>query len=782
MVQEITFGDWLKSRRRILDLTQQALADMVNCSTEMIYRIEAGRRRPSDQLARLIGTALNVPVHEHDAFVKFARANAPTKIHAHRIENRPWQDAFIPNNNLPQQLTALIGREHDLTDALSRLYQEEVRLLTLTGPPGIGKTRMAVQLGNDALLDFPDGVFFVELVSVVHADRVVFAIAHTLDISLTDHKKPWDSLQKYLYERQILLILDNFEHVLDAASDIHSLLLACPLVHVLVTSRSSLRLHGEHLMPIKPLALPDHIGDLNFPELARFATIQLFVERAKAIRPDFDLTPQNAVVIAAICARLDGLPLAIEIAAAQAHSLQPEEILDHLSGQALLESPGMADSDTRQRSLNASIAWSYDLLDNNEQILFRRASVFIDGFDLKAAEAVCQPQRDTTLVLSNLIRASLLKREDVSDAISRYHMLEVIRQFARQELLARGELAEIQARHADYFHSFMLEQEEQVSSNGQVAGLETVEREHSNLQTALDYFIAVHSWEKCLQLIGAMSEFWVYRNHIIVGLQYVTEVLEATVDDDPVLQADRARVLNGAAMMSYFAGDFPAIKPYAEAALAAAQVARSDRDVALACNTLGMQSGGMGHYDAALRYFEQGMNAVNPDTMPWVLGGLLNGLGEIERSQGNYDKAMIYYEKALVPADEMKNLWLSAHVLDNIAHTAYSQGRYTVAEDNIRRSLKASITLGDERGIAMCLEKLGGIAIAQEQLKFAARLLGAAEALRETRNTPVEGMDAADYKHFVNQLHKQLPAAELKLAWMDGRQAPLSQLLEQLKI
>lgn len=779
LVQEITFGQWLKSRRGLLDLTQQGLAERVNCSTETIYKIEAGQRRPSQQVARLLGHVLNVPAIEIDDFVRFARALKPTKIHTHHVEITPWRDAFVPKNNLPLQLTTLIGREQHLADAAGRLKADDVRLLTLVGPPGIGKTRLAIQLGNEMLLDFPDGIFFIELAAVAHPDRVVLAVAHTLGISLTGHKKPDDSLYAYLYERHLLLILDNFEQLLDAAPTIRALLAACPLVKIIITSRVPLRVRGEYLLPIEPLALPGRVDDLNVQGVARFAAIQLFRERVKAVHPTFELTVENASVIAAICARLDGLPLAIEIAAAQMAVLQPQEILTRLTGRSLLESQGMNDSDPRHRSLDAAIRWSVRLLDEAEQAFIYRMGVFADGCTLEAAQQVCQPQDDIIRMLSKLVSANLLKRTAVTPSLSRYRMLEIIRQFAQQELQARGEWQAAQERHAAYFHDFALAQEASVRSDGQILGLERVEREHQNLQAALDYFIASQAWEKGLELASAMIEFWIYRNHLLVGLHYITMLLASTADD-PTLQAARAHLLNGAAVLSYFGGDFPAIGPYAEKALTCAQLQNNVRDIAWACITLGMQNGSMGNFAGAIRYFDQGMKAVTPAEMPWETGSLLNGLGEIARSQGRFEEALNYYADALDLAEQMGNRWLAAHILDNIGHTAYSQGEYEMAYDHIRRSLEASIALEDERGIAMCLEKLGGIAIAREQLEIAARLLGAAEALRKSKNTPIEGMDIADYQRFVEQLKQRLSSDLFASEWDEGSRLPLASIIDQL--
>ena len=779
MVQEITFAQWLKSRRKNLDLTQQVLAARVNCSVETIYKIEAGQRRPSNQIAQLLGQTLNIPTSELDAFVKFARSQEATRLHTHRVEVTPWRDAFIPNNNLPLQLTPLLGRDEHLTVAQSRLQQEAVRLLTILGPPGIGKTRLAIQLGNEMLLDFADGVYFVELASLTHRDWIVPAIAQVLDIAIAGHKKPLDSLQKFLYERQVLLILDNFEHLLEAADDIHSILSTCPLVKIVVTSRAPLRIRGEHQFPAEPLALPSRSNDLIPHRLINFPAVRLFVERAQAVHPQFELTSENAVTVATICSKLDGLPLAIEIVATQVAILGPTEILDHLTGERLLESQGMVDSSARHQTLDAAILWSYQLLGVAEQTFLRRLGVFVGGCTLESAQSVCQPKADIVQVLRTLVNANLLKRATDSNDSSYYFMLETIREFARKELQAKGEWQDTRDRHATYFHDFVLKHEASVEGKGQAITLQLLEREHPNLQLALDTYLETEVWDRGLELAGAMIHFWVYRNHLTIGLHYLTQFLTAT-ENDSSHQAKRARALNGAAMMSYFAGDYGAVVPYSEAALHSAKVTNNHREIMWACTSLGMANGGMGQFDDAIAYFEQGQEASLHTDAPWELASLLNGLGEVARSQNRYEDAMAYYQVALPIARETENQWLLAHILDNVGHTAYSQRQYDTAYDFICQSMEASITLEDERGIAMCLEKIAWIWIAQELYHDATQLLGTADVVRKAKNTPIEGMDAEDYERILANLQSQLPPDTFEKAWQVGSETHLTQIIDRI--
>jgi predicted ATPase/DNA-binding XRE family transcriptional regulator len=778
MAQEISFAGWLKSRRRALDLTQRALADRVNCSVETIYKIEAGKRRPSAQIAELLSAALGIPDSEHEAFVQFARSTQTAQILDYRAEYAPWRTVFIPDNNLPVQLTSLVGREQQLAEARRYLKQDVVRLLTLLGPPGIGKTRMSIHLGEVVLLDFPNGVFFVELAPITNPEQIVPEIAQTLDILLTGRKTPLDNLKQYLHDRQMLLILDNLEQLLDAAQIVSAVLTTCPLIETVVTSRAPLRIRGEQQFPVEPLALPIRLSEVRVTRLTRYSAVQLFVERAQAMLPSFELTEENAASVAAICARLDGLPLAIEIVAARIKMLQPDEILERLSGRLLLQSEWLADVDPRHRTLSKAIGWSYDLLNDDEQTFFRRLGIFVDGCTLAAADAVAQPKNSVLDVGSALVDMNLVKRGTTGNDESRFTLLETIREYARHSLKVSGELDTIQQRHADYFYRCALEISPELHAGNQVAVLVRLEADHSNLLAALDYFHAQQDWPRALGLAGALFEFWVYRNHLLIGLRYAGDLLTAT--QTMPLQEARARLLNGASMLAYVAGDFPAVAHYSEQALAEAMAAASNTDMAFACLGLGMGNGGAGNYEVAATYLERGMESAQRAGEVWLIASLLNGFGEVARSQGHYEQALMHFEEALTLTNEIGYTWLAAHILDNIGLTAYSQGRYDRARDYFQRSLQASIDLSDERGIAVCIEKFAGLSAVEGQAELAARLLGAADALRARKNAPIEGMDEADYQQFVQLTREQLDDTTFAGAWNTGQRLPLSQVIDLL--
>ena len=644
--------------------------------------------------------------------------------------------------------------------------------MTFAGSPGIGKTHLAIQLGYEALLDFPDGVFLVELASITHSDRVTHAIMDALDIATISRQNPLETLKSYLYERQLLLILDNFEHLLDATSDIQTILATCPLVKILVTSRTVLRIRGEHQLSVPPLDLPARINDMNHQSLMQFSALQLFVTRAKAVHPEFEITKDNATILAAICARLDGLPLAIEIVAAQTEFLQPAEIFEYLKGKSLLEVTGNADSDPRHQTLMATIRWSYQLLSNDEQRFFRALGVFAGDFSLEAIEQLTDTHLDTIVSLSKLIRMNLLKREIVNEHVSRYRLLEIFREFTKQALIHQQEWTQVKEAHAHYFLEFAIENAHHIERNNQIAGLAKFERDHANLQTALDYWIEKQAWANAFQLASALIHFWVYRNHVMIALFYLKSLL--SVDCEAPY---RATILNGTAMLSYLSGDYPAIIPYAQQALTEAQKIRNRKEMAWAYTTLGMANGGIGNFADAVQLFEAGLSACHEADIPWEHASLLNGLGEVSRNQNQFEQAMMYFHQALEIGERIDNLWLNAHILDNMGHVEYTRNNLNISQTYIRRSLQASQTLGDERGIAMCLEKLGGIALKQRQLERATQLLGSADRLRKAKNTPIEGMDRKDYDAIVASLRSQLSEEDFTQAWSIGYSTPISQVL-----
>ena len=478
----VFFGQWLRQRRRSLDLTQAALAQCVGCVVDTVRKIEAGMRRPSRAMAERLGQCLSIPVEHRAAFLTAARAgSAPHDLAASRSPpppsttmagGAPASASIAPRTgHLPAPMTSFIGREWEVATVGARLRVPEVRLVTLTGAGGIGKTRLALQIASGLHDAFPQGVWFVNLAPVNDPNLVIPTIAQAFGVRAQHGPPTVDTLRAALREQRILVVLDNFEQVVASAPEVAALLAAVPGLKALVTSREALRLSGEHVVVVAPLSVPESTAVATATQLLEHAAVRLFVERAQAVAEHFRLTSANASAVVEICARLDGLPLAIELAAARVSFFPPESLLARLDRRLLLLTRGPRDLPARQQTLRNTIDWSYQLLSADEQVVFRRLAVFVGGCTIAAAEAVCGGKgNDVSDVLegiTSLIDKSLLRQIAQEPDESRLVMLETIREYALAQLDAAGEMARLQARHAAFY--LELRRERRAAASGQSA-------------------------------------------------------------------------------------------------------------------------------------------------------------------------------------------------------------------------------------------------------------------------------------------------------------------------
>jgi predicted ATPase/class 3 adenylate cyclase len=463
-------------------------------------------------------------------------------------------DAY--RNNLPLQPTPLVGREKEVSEVCDLLRGEATRLLTLTGPGGIGKTRVALQAAADLLEDFPDGDFFVPLATLTEAELFFSAVAETLGVKETAEQTLDESLKDYLGERRMLLVLDNFEQVLEAAPTVTELLTGASGMKVLATSRTPLRLYGEHVFPVPPLSMPDLKSPPPLESLTQYEAVGLFVERARAVKPDFELTNESAPAVAEICVRLDGLPLAIELAAARIKMLPPKAMLQRLDSRLKLLTGGARDLPERQRTLRATIECSFALLDEGEQVLFARLAVFSGGRTLQAIETICDAEGDLSAEafegVSSLVAMSLIRQEEVPGGEPRFVMLETVHEFAREKLQESAEAEEIKRLHAQYFLTLAEEAYPELKGADQLEWLERLEAEQDNIRVAFSWALERKEVEVALRMGGSLSWFWWVRDYYSEGRRWLEEALAMDVRGSPEV---RAMALAGAGGLAWQQGE-----------------------------------------------------------------------------------------------------------------------------------------------------------------------------------------------------------------------------------
>jgi predicted ATPase len=469
------------------------------------------------------------------------------------------QDGLAFKDNLPLQPTPLVGREDEVQAASTLLRRPGVRLLTLTGTPGIGKTRLALQVATELSGDVADGVHFVPLAPIRDPALVLTTITHAFGLRELGNQPAIELLTTYLRDRHLLLVLDNFEQVIAAAPLLAQLLEVCPELKLLVTSREVLHLRAEHQFPVPPLALPDLKRLPDSKSLPQYAAVNLFLQRARAVKPDFQLTPENAACIAEICARLDGLPLAIELAAARIKLLSPQALLARLDRRLQLLTGGAHDLPERQRTLRNTIEWSYELLHVEEQRLFRRLAAFVGGCQLSAAEALCRALGEEVPTvfegITSLIDKSLLQQVEQEEDESRLLMLETIREYGLERLEASGEAEAMRRQHATFFLAMAEEAYPKAHSAEQSTWLRRLEADHDNLRAALRWTLERQEAQMGLRLGGALHTFWKACNHDSEGRSWLAQVLAQPGAKARTIA--RAKALRGLGLLAFTQGDFP---------------------------------------------------------------------------------------------------------------------------------------------------------------------------------------------------------------------------------
>jgi predicted ATPase/transcriptional regulator with XRE-family HTH domain/TolA-binding protein len=783
MITASSFGAWLRQERKAREWTQESLAERVGCSPATIRKIEAGERRPSRQIAELLAAELELGPAEQARFLQLARTAAPP------VEPLPVAAAHLrpaaaapsapspPIPNLPLPLTPLIGRERDIAALAARLLSPEVRLLTLTGSPGIGKTRLSIAAAAAVRAQFPDGVYFVAFAPISDPALVPTLIGQALGLHETANERAADRLRAYLRDQRLLLVLDNFEQVVTAAATVVDLLAACPSVKVLVTSREALHVRSERVWPVPPLAVPaPAAAPPNLAALAATPAVALFVERAQAVRPAFALSAENAAAVAAICAGLDGLPLAIEIAAARITLLSPQEIAARLDQRLKMLVGGPRDLPARHQTLRDAIGWSYDLLDAGEQRLFARLGVFVGSFTLAAVEAVSNALGDLPLDLvdglTSLLDKSLLGQEPGSDGERRFRMLETIREYALERLAEGGEAGILRRRHAEYYLALAEAAAPQLRGPEGRAWIAQLEAAHDNLRAALTWGLTTPDGAALgLRLAGALWSFWHTQGHIAEGRSWLERALALPVAATP-LRA-RAVALQGAGNIAWSQGDLAAARAFAEQSTMAWREVGDRYGLADAQFLLGRVLTEQGRLAEARALLDDSMALARELGDPRLLGWAFSDLGLVNQRQGNHVTARACFEEALALARTVGNppdmvpllraladarslagdaaaalplaeeslalarrlgdLRAVTRSLHNLAFITYRHGDYRHAAALFAENLELTRSLGDKRGIAWALNHLGDVVRSQGDYAEAGALYNESLALFEER-------------------------------------------------
>lgn len=760
------FGSWLRQRRKEQGVGPEELAEQIGCSEITIRKIEAGERRPSRQVALLLAAYFHVPEDELEAFVAYARtgqtkdeerkakesdssvAGAPPTIAPNT--RAPWRVTYARQTNLPAPLTRLIGREREEEAARELILDAKTRLLTLTGAPGIGKTRLALQVAWSILDHFTGGVYFVDLAPIVDPGQVLPAVARTLALRESKNQSIEDVLLDYLREERLLLLLDNFEQVLDSAPNVVRILESGPWLKVLVTSRQALRVRGERRFAVPTLGQPDPNVAWTMDRLASYPSVQLFIERARAVSPDYSIAKAEAADVAALCVGLEGLPLAIELAATRADHLSPREMRAALGNRLSLLTRGASDLPTRQRTLRSAIEWSYQLLAEAESSLFRRLGVFVGGFTEDAIAAVCPPLSEAGMTLLDTV-LSLVDKHLVTKVTQgqggqsrRFSTLESIREYALELLARTGEIVQVKRLHAEYFLFIVEQAEAELQGANQGIWLNRLNSERDNVLAALewsrerqarvggkhktagsgsdDYSEETEdAAEIGLRMAAALPRYWYKSGLIAEGRAQLAAIL-ASAPREKKLRPFRAKALLSAGILAHLHGDYTAARGCYEESLALRRELDDKQEIAIALSQLAMAIDEQGE-EGAMPLFEEALAIRRELGDQAGIAASLNQLGVRALERGDSALARRYYEEGLAYRREVGDRSGTAYSLGNLGHLAFLEREYDHARLYLEECLAIWREFGNKAGIANALGTLGSTIFAQGDYAAAGSLL-----------------------------------------------------------
>jgi len=741
-----------------------------------------------------------------------------------RFSEKPVKQVESRPSNLPVQRTGFVGREKEVAAAQELLLRQDVRLVTVTGPGGIGKTRLAVQVASGLVEWFPGGIHFVPLSPVSDPGLIASEIVQALGIREAGGQSPLEALKENLQNSlraPMLLLLDNFEHLVQAAPTVAEILAMGPNLKILVTSRAALHVYGEHEFPVPPLGMPDSVAMPPVEALSQYPAVALFVQRAVAVKPDFELNRENAAVVTEICARLDGLPLAIELAAARVKVLSPASMRARLASRLQLLTGGARDLPQRQQTLRAAMDWSYDLLSADEQKLFRRLSVFVGGCNLEGIEAVCNTKGDLDVDpldgMSSLVDKSLVQHFQQANGESRFAMLETIREYALEKLAAGEEEALTKRAHAAYC---LVLAEEETTDYGGAEWLDRFALEHDNFRAGLDWLIETRDAEWGLRLGGAMFRFWEMREYLAEGRDRLCKLLKLPEAAAPTRARERA--LFAAGVLAGEQGDYTLGDALIQDSLDIARQMGDKQGVAVSVNALAVHARDRGDLAVARSVFEEslmlwresgdqravaralsnlasvvklqgdyaGARALYAECLS-IFQGLgdrtgvawsINYQGDVARDQGDSVTAQNLYEQGLAIFRELGDRWGIAGTMADLGNLATEQRDYAGAHSLYRESMKIFQDLGHKRGVARLLECFACSAAAQREAERSLRLAGAAAALRQNIGTPLTPAEQAKLEAGLHPARQALPNTIGVTAWLEGWAWPIEKAIKEVLV
>ncbi len=857
------FGSYLRHLRLQARLNQRDLAIAVGYSESQISRLEQNQRLPDLSALR----ARFLPALQLEEESDVAAQLLQLACDARQPNQEPATELGLPLTPganilpiptglaVPTPLTSLINRGQELLSIDTLLEQSSTRLLTLIGPPGIGKTRLSLQIASAMRQRFRDGAWFVPLAPVRDPALVLPTIAQTLGLPRLDDQ----ALAAALHTRHMLLILDNFEQVVDAAPRIAELLRMAPELTILVTSRAALQINGEQQFPVPPLELPDPEVQLRPDTIAHYPAIRLFVERMRAVRPHFELTDENAASVVDICTRLDGIPLAIELAAARGKLFTPQILLDRLCGpdgtttlQFLVDGP--RDLPDHQRTLRSAIDWSYDLLTDDARTIFAHMAVFAGGMMIDAIQAICAiPQPAIEEALAALANQSLVTIAERNGQM-RFHLLETMREYGQEKLSSAGILAAIQQRHAEYYVTLVQSAAPYLRGERQEEWLNQLETEQNNLRTALSWWIE-HDLTIALECAVQLRAFWFARGYFNEGRAWLSRMIGHPAFES-IATNTRAAALCTAGYLAYHQGDHPQAESLSNASLVLWRALQHPLGIAQALINLGGISFLQADYPRAIVIYEECLATFRTYHDPHGIAQSLRALAHIAKDQGelaqaaklhheslnyyqqvgdirgvcsaqinlsivsywlgDYPQARKLVEAALPTLHVAKDLMGIAYALDQIGMIDYKQGKYRSAQATLNEGLLLFRKLGDQIGVALTLTDLGRVLFAcgdnhqawklhhegltlalklsdkrraafcleglattagDQDPQLAARLFGAASALRHEIGTPLPPSEQSEYMRDLAHAQAACSAEVWAREWAIGIELPLSELV-----